>query len=532
LGDVEAVVLSGCRLDAEKKLVNIARKRDTFDTEHLKSDLGTRSVRSGAATVGGQGARFVLRLVSVPILARLLAPGDFGLIAMVTVMTNFIMVFRDMGLSSATVQQSEINHAQVSTLFWLNVVIGGVLMVLTSLVAPAVAWFYGDQRLTAITMCLSVAFLFAGLTVQHQALLRRQMRFSALAVIDVAAVFVGTVAAIVTAVWGARYWSLVVQEVTMAASAAVGAWLASGWRPAWPSRRSGVRRMILFGGNVSGFNFVNYFARNLDHLLLGKFWGPDVLGLYSRAYGLLMLPISQLTSPMGAVAMPALSRLQDDSQRYARYYARFVLLLSFVSMPLVVLLGVCSENAVRLFLGDQWMGASRIFQILALTAFIQPVLSTAGIVVLSLGQTARLFRLGLFCGSAAILSFLAGIRWGASGVAWGYCIANYMTMLPMLWYSFRMSPVSVTCFFRTISRPVAASLIMAASVLGLRLLLTGHSDAVILTMCLLGGLMVYMSTWTLLPGGWQTLCDIRDYATRILPVKSIPFDQTSPERRS
>jgi len=522
-------VLSGSRFCTEERLTKLVRKSDPFDTEYLKSDLGTRSVRSGAVTVGGQGARFVLRLVSVPILARLLTPEDFGLVAMVTAVTNFIMVFRDMGLSSATVQQPHIDHAQVSTLFWLNALVGVALAVLIVLTAPAVAWLYEDGRLIAITMCLSVAFLFAGLTVQHQALLRRQMRFSTLALIDVLSVFVGTGAAIAAALRGAQYWSLVVQEVVTAAVAAAGSWLASGWRPGWPSRRSGVRSMILFGGNVSGFNFINYFARNLDSILLGRVWGSHVLGLYNRAYGLLMLPILQLTNPMGAVAMPALSRLQDDPERYARYYSRFVLLLSFMSMPLVVLLSACSENAVRLFLGEQWTDASRIFQILALTAYIQPVLSTTGIVILSLGQTARLFRLGVFCSSTIVLSFLGGIHWGASGVATGYCIANYVTMVPMLWYSFHRSPMSVARFFIAISRPVAASLIMGVGVAGLRLLFTGHSDVVILATCLLGGLISYMLAWTLLPGGRQMLCDIFACVTRVMPVKSGPLERASTE---
>lgn len=496
------------------------RGGDAFDTEYLKGDLTSRSVKGGAATVSAQGVRFLLRLVSVAVLARLLTPQDFGLVAMVTAVTNFIMMFKDMGLSSATIQRPQINQAQVSTLFWVNAVIGVVFAILTCLLAPVVSWFYGEPRLVGITVGLAAAFVFAGLTVQHQALLRRQMRFVALGTVDVAAMLLGTCAGIIAAVWGARYWSLVIGQVVMAASGAAGAWLASGWHPGWPSRGAGVRPMVLFGRNVSGFHFVNYFARNLDNILLGRFWGPHILGLYSRAYGLLMLPISQLTSPLGSVAMPALSRLQDDPEKYAKYYGRFVLLLSFLSMPLVALLAACSENTIRLFLGEKWVGASRIFQVLALTSFIQPISATMGTVLLSLGQSGRLFKVGLFNSCIIVLSFVIGIRWGALGVACAYCAANYLTLFPSLWYSCRRAPVSVTDFLQAISRPAIASLIMATVVLGIRSLVRDQHDVVIMVVCSLGGLGIYMLAWILLPGGRQTLREMRGYAARMFPAKS------------
>ena len=295
-----------------------------FDTEYLKADLKGRSVRGGAVTMAGQGVRFFLQMGSTVVLARLLTPQDFGLIAMVTAVTGFVMMFKDMGLSMATVQRAEVNHAQISTLFWINVTLSLGVMLVTAALAPAIAWFYGEPRLTWITLALAGAFIFGGLTIQHQALLRRNMRFGTLALIGIISMVMGIVAAIIAAWYGAGYWALVIMQLAGAITGAIAVWVVCGWRPGLPVRRSGVREMLAFGGNLTGFNVINYFARNADNLLIGKFWGSGPLGLYSKAYGLLMLPLRQINAPLSAVAIPALSRLKDEPERYRNYYIKAV----------------------------------------------------------------------------------------------------------------------------------------------------------------------------------------------------------------
>jgi PST family polysaccharide transporter len=493
----------------------ILQNNDFFDTDYLKADLKGRSVRGGAATMFGEGAKFVLHTGSTVALARLLTPQDYGLIAMVLAVTNFVRIFRDVGLSMATVQRAEISHAQISTLLWINTAVGVGLAALTAALAPMVAWFYGESRLTTVTMMLSIMFIFSGLTVQHQALLKRHMRFMALATIEVGAMAVGVGAAIVAAVCGAQYWSLVFMNVAVAAAMAVGVWIAARWRPGWPRLRSGICSMLVFGGNVTGFHLVNYFARNADNILLGRFWGPQVLGLYSRAYSLLMLPLSQMTWPLTSVAMPALSRLQDDPERYASYYTKLVQLLSFVSMPLIVFLAVCSKNVIHLLLGEQWLGTSGIFQILAITAFIQPVWSTMGVVLLSLGQSGRTLRFGIFHSSVVVASFAIGIRWGAIGVASAYTVAEYLILFPSVWYCFRRTPITVAALIRTIARPTIASLVMALAILLAHPLLVNQRDIVIIGACFVIGFSAYFLAWAVMPAGMQTLRDFVRYVSLI-----------------
>ena len=291
---------------------NRPSSQSVFDTKHLMTDLKARAVRGGIATMLGQGDQFIIQIASTIIMARLLVPADFGLIAMVTAITGFAILFKDLGLSMATVQRSKITHEQVSTLFWINVTVSTVITLVIFGLAPAIAWFYGEPRLTLITMVLSLVFVLGGLTVQHQALMQREMRFKALAIIRVISILAGLIAAIAFALIGISYWALVIMQITTAMFNTAGVWLLCHWRPSHPFRRVDVKDLLVFGANLTGFDIVNYFARNLDNILLGRFWGANVLGLYSKAYSIMMLPINQIRAPLNAVAIPTLSRLQND----------------------------------------------------------------------------------------------------------------------------------------------------------------------------------------------------------------------------
>ena len=483
-----------------------------FDTEHLKGNLKERSVRGGMATMLSQGATFILRTGSIIVLARLLTPQDYGLIAMVTAITNFVMIFKDMGLSTATIQKAELNHSQVSALFWINVMGGLGLSLLTAALAPVIAWFYDETRLVWITLMLAGVFFFAGLTIQHQALLRRQMRFGTLAVVEITSLAVGIGTAIVAAYYGAGYWALVLMQLAIPVSNATGVWIACKWRPRWLMRRSGISSMVHFGLNITAFNIINYSCGSLDQILIGHFYGSGVLGLYNRAYQLLMWPVSYIRVPLTLVAIPALSHIQEDPVRYRKYYIKLVSLVALVSMPLMVFLAVCSNNVIRILLGQKWSEAGIIVKIMAITGFIIAVGGTRGLVQVSLGQSGRYFKWGLYSGIAAVISFVAGLPWGAVGVAASYAIVSYLIFLPSLWYCFRLTPISVMTFLMAIFRPVTAGLCMAAAIYPCYLSLTHQPDIVVAGLCFVTGLFVYVLVLLLIPGGlpilrefWQSL---------------------------
>lgn len=440
-----------------------------FHTDHLMADLNGRSVRGGMVTVSAQGAKFFLQLGSTAVLARLLTPMDFGLIAMVAAFTGFVSLFKDLGLSMATVQRERISHEQVSTLFWINVALSLVLMMIAAAMSPVVAWFYGEPRLTLITVAISATFILGGLTAQHTALLRRQMRFVPLVAMEILAMAAGIGAAIALAAWGAGYWSLVAMTATTATTTMVLAWLFSGWRPGLPKRTADVWPMISFGGNLTGSNVLSYVSRNADNVLLGWAYGAGVLGLYSRAYSLMLLPINQFNAPVSTVAVSALSRLADDPSRYRRAFTQFLASITIATLPVVTFLLLEASSVIRLLLGDQWLGAVPIFQWLGIAALCQVVTQTNGWLFISQGRTGDMLRWGCVGSTLTVISFIAGLPWGAVGVAAAYAISSVLIRTPIvLWWVCRRGPVRVRDYLGACSGGLSVAALAAAFVLSVR----------------------------------------------------------------
>jgi len=475
-------------------------------------NLKARSVRSGAVTIASQGAQFGLRTISTVVLARLLTPADFGIMAMVTAVTAFARIFNEMGLSAATVQQKNLTGIQVNALFWLNVLAGVVLTVAMAASAPVLVWFYHEPAVFWVTMALSATFLVTNLGNQHSALLTREMRFRALAVIQVAGAGAGVVASVIAAGYGLGYWSIVVGTWVTTFVSVVLQWGYSSWRPGLPAGLGGIGALFHFGANVTGFEVANYFSRNLDNVLIGRVCGAEPLGLYSRAYSLLMLPITNLRNPLNAVAYPALSRLQGDAARFRAYYGKYVALLGFASMPLAAFLFVCSDNVIQLVLGSRWAGASSIFQILAIVGFLQPVTSTRGLVMLACGFSRRYLWLGVFNSAVTAAAFGIGVIWGPIGVAAAYVIVSYLIQWPNFHYAFKGSPIRTADFFRAIAKSGVASIAACALTLLQKYLTAGNSNLMAVSV---GGTIFalsYLVVFWVLPGGRG---ELREYFSHL-----------------
>jgi PST family polysaccharide transporter len=442
-----------------------------FRTDHLRADLKSRTARGGALTLASQGMRFAISMSATVVMARLLTPSDYGLIGMVAVVTGFVTLFKDMGLASATVQKEEVTASQISTLFWINVALSIAVMLVTAALAPAVAWFYGEPRLTLITLCYAAGFIFGGLAAQHEALLRRQMRFGAMASLEILSLIAGLAAAIFLAWRGFGYWALVANQLVMGGVYALGVWIVCGWRPGRPSGDAGVRQMLAFGGNLTGFNVVNYFGANLDNLLVGRVWGAQQLGFYAKAYQLLLLPIDQINSPVATVAVPALSRMTDTPERYRGAYLRILEKLTIITMPLSAFMIMTSDWLVRLVLGPQWDVTARIFMILGFAAFILPVLNSTGWLFLTQNRTRDMLRWGFIDMTMKVLSVVAGLPWGATGVAIGIVVRMYIQSPLLFWYLGRKGPVRASDFYRAIAPSSCAFACTLATLYGLRRLM-------------------------------------------------------------
>lgn len=309
-----------------------------LDTDHLLKNLAGRAASGGAVTAGAQVIKFAVNLGSAVVLARLLSPRDFGLVAMAGALMPVLRTFREGGLSTATVQRENVTHAQVSNLFWINLLLGAVITAIGAGFAPLVSWFYHDQRLTVLTVVLSFSFVLSGSAVQHLALLNRQMRFTAVAVIDIISASGGLLVGIVFAKLGGGYWSLVGMQLATTFLETVLTWVASGWRPQLPKAQSGTRPLIHFGASMTIYILLRRLAASTDVILLGRFYGAGPVGLYSRGQVLLLRPLDQFMAPFDTVFVPVLSRMQHQPERYRSvflqaYGAIALLSFTFAGLP-------------------------------------------------------------------------------------------------------------------------------------------------------------------------------------------------------
>lgn len=424
-------------------------------------DLKKKAVKGGALTMSARLLTILIQISSIIILSRLLSPTDFGLIAMVTAITAFMGIFRDMGLSTAVIQKKDLEHSQINTLFWLNIAVGLFLTLLTIALAPLIAGFYERPELKPVVMLLGTTFLIASFGAQHAALLQRDLNLKPKVIADVSGAFMMLMVSVLLAYNDYGFWALAWGTVAGALTTTLLYFKGSSFTPTRPEIAKGTRDLVNFGANVTLFEVLNYFHRNLDNILIGKFSGPTVLGFYSRAYQLMMLPISSLREPINAISFPVLSRLQHDPVEFKKYYKNIVALLAFLSMPLMAFLVANATNVVDVALGKGWEGVVPLFVLLGISGFIQAVASLRGLVLLSLGLSKRYALWGLVNTTAVTIGFIVGIQWGAEGVALSYAIVNYTLLYPSLWYFFRNTPVKPSDFFASIVLPACSSIVAA-----------------------------------------------------------------------
>jgi len=491
--------------------------RDQFSTSDLTKDLKRKAVRGGAAVMGAELVSTFLRIGSMAVLARLLFPEDFGLLAMVTALTVFAERFKDLGLADATVQTREITHIQVSSLFWINLVVCTGIALLLASFSKVIAWFYDEPKLTAISLVISSTFLFSGLVIQHQAILRRQLRFGTLAIIQLSSIILSILVAIMLAYYSFGYWALVAREFSRAVFVAIGTWFACPWRPGLPRRKIGVGHLISFGKNVTGFNLVHFFSQSIDKILIGKLQGPYWVGLYTNAYHLITLPVNQIQYPVNAVALPTLSALQTDLCKFRAYYERMVQLLTFFSMPVVAFLALFADVIVGLLLGPKWANAIPIFRVFAVGAFVAPIVHTTGPAMVALGKTREYFRLGVINALSLLFFLVIGSFWGAMGVAIGYSISVYLAVVACFVYGLRHTPIRIVSLLRILVRNIFFSFLPALVLLFARYAMGWLFHPLWLVFFFLAGTLMYLGLWSVIPEGRRMLRDYWHYASHAMP---------------
>ncbi|NLF05398.1 MAG: lipopolysaccharide biosynthesis protein [Actinomycetales bacterium] len=473
--------------------------------------LAQRAARGTAATLLAQLARFVLQFGSVLVLARLLVPADFGIVAMVTAVIGIAEIFRDFGLSAAAIQAPELSREQRTNLFWANSVLGVACAFAAVALTPALVALYDEPRLGSVVPALAGVFVLSGLNSQYRASLTRDMRFGALAASDVIAQAVGAAVAIGLAWAGAGLWALVAQQLVVAlTSLTVNAGNAR-WLPGRPVRGAPIRGFMRYGSGFLGAQSLMYATSNIDAVVVGAAWGKVEIGLYSRAYQLLMVPLNQINAPLTRVALPVLSRIQEDTARLARYVGRAQLVVCYVTTLVLAVAAALAEPLVHVLFGPGWEGVAPIFAILAIGGIFRAAASVAYWTYLARALTGAMFRLQLWTRPLMVAVIVAGTPWGGRGVATGVAIAYAGYWVASLVDVGRRTGIPVAPYFgKAIFALLAVAAPAASAAWGASLAVEGAPVRVLLGLAAAAGALGLL--WLAVPAVRRDLAVLADFA--------------------
>jgi len=399
-------------------------------------------------------------IVSI-ILARLMSPSEFGLIAMVTVLTNFLQIYINEGFSTAIIQKKNLTSMQCSSAFWLNISAGFVFMALFILLSPFIALFYEQPILQFMTILIAVNFPLSSLGIVQRALIRKNLGFKVLCFIDVGAIIISGIVAIVLVYMGFGVWSLIIQVLLLSSLSSLFLWIKSAWTPGFVFKWAAVRHLLHFSSNVWGNTTLNYIVRNLDNLLIGKYIGAVALGNYGRAYSLMLMPLRSISSVFAKVMLPSFSIIQTDKLRVKNLYLRMVSVISLFTFPMVFGFFIVAEHFVLSVLGDQWADCIPILKILCLCSWTQSIFTTVGAIYHSQGRPDLALKIGAFQKCIIVMGIVIGLKWGVLGVATGYAIASLINCIPCSYFPGRLINMTPWELWRSLSGIIFCALTMA-----------------------------------------------------------------------
>ena len=468
-----------------------------------KDALRQRSAVGAAVTLAAQGAKFVLRFGSTVVMARLLAPAEFGLVAMVGPIVAFAAALNDVGFSQAIIRDRHLPPRQVSSLFWLSLLVSAGLAVALLASSPIVALVYHEPHVTAVLAAMTGWLLLSTLSMVPLALLSREMRFVSATVADLLGIALG-IGSTVWAAWaGLSYWSLVIGQLVAAAATTILAFGLSRWRPLRPAIAPGTGEVARFGANLTGVSIAGYFSMTADNIIVGAFAGKVALGLYDRSYGLVLQPLNQLLAPLNRVALPLLSRVREDPERYRRTYVQMLKLGLLLTAPVMLFCVTFAHPFIQFLWGDRWASAAPLFFWFSVGGVVAPIFTTTGWLFACEGRTNRQFRIAVATALISVASFAIGIRWGAVGVVRLNAFTFVLLQTPlMVWGVTKDGVVTLRDFAKALLPLVVPAALATTALLALSNILSGWMTLA----ALVSAYAVFGLSLLIMPGG-------RDLAT-------------------
>jgi polysaccharide transporter, PST family len=441
-----------------------------LDTGHLLEGLGARSANGVAISILGQGATVLLQIANAVVMARLLAPEDFGVAAMAMAVTGFIGLFTELGLSSASLQRRDLDQNTASALFQINVLCGLLGMLACFALAVPAAWALHDTRIIWAIVGWGCIVPLAATAVQHGALLARGMRWRTIQVIGVAALVMSILAGVLAALANFGYWAIIAAAGASAVTKLILFWIACPWRPSWVRDWSQARSSVKFGAYMTGFNFTLFLARQIDVLLIGWYWGAAATGYYTRAYQLMLLPLNAISGPLGAVFVPALSRLQSDPQRWRDAFMKSYLVAAAIGCAFASVFIVTADQVIAIVYGPGWQTTVAIFQWLSWSMICTFPMGAMAWAFVSLGDSRSMFHWGLVSLTVVAIVFALTVPFGPVVMAKAFCIALWLLTPVCFHFALKASPVSTL----TALVEIVPLWIAAAAGAGCGLAIKGH----------------------------------------------------------
>ena len=434
-----------------------------FEDLGAPTDLGRLAKRGGVASIAGVYGNGVLQVVGVVVLARLLTPEDFGLAAIVMVLTSFAPLLIDFGTTDATIQRSKITQGQVSALFWLNSGVGFTVAAGLAACSPLISCLYHEPRLQSIALCSATTFVFTGISGQHLSLLRRTMQFVTIAKIQFLSALVGLACAILLATSGYGYWALVLRPIATAACIAVGAWLGCRWRPGRPIFDAEVKSMVHFGAHVLGYSITHSMTRAADRIALGLFYPAREVGYYQNAQNMydnaFFAPIAQLHG----VGSAGLSKLRSNPGALRQKYQAALSAIAFFVMPTAAILSVTGQDVAVTLLGETWRKSGLLLSIMALRGIVEFIEISQGWLHVSSGRADRWKNSGLVGAVVRVVAILGGLPFGAEGVVIALVAAGWLIAFPSVIYAGRPLGIGADLVMRAVGGPLLGATIAVAA---------------------------------------------------------------------
>lgn len=429
--------------------------------EHLDTQTSSAAILAIVFQIGKCAAQ----LAGMILLARLVAPSDYGAFSIAVGICAFGLLFKD-GLNLAAVQAKHLNNAESSNLFWTNVAIGLPIAVLTACIAPLVAHFYGSPALTFLVGGLAVGQVFAFASNQHVVLLRRQMRFGVLGAVDQGATIVAVGTALYAAFCGAGVWSLLILQVVIMIGTAIGAFVSARWVPSLYDPTVNTASLLGFGKDVTFSDVATYATRNFDNLLIGRCCGVQQLGFYDRAYTLMLIPLQQLMAPLAGVFHSSLSKIQSETDKYKTHASNVLSINAVIGMFASAFLFVHADKLIPALIGNAWQPAVPVIQCLAPSGFIDAGVMGVCIVLLSTASTRPYLHLKVLAAVVGISAFFLGIPWGTAGVAAAFSLSRAIVLAYGVWLCSKYTPVTARNFISALRLPALTTAAAAVLTIG------------------------------------------------------------------